>query len=43
MDGEMDRWMDDTGSSVYDCVEPGQADMGRREVKKVHTVVSFIP
>lgn len=34
--------MDDIVGSVYQHVESGQADMGRREEKKVHTVVSFI-
>ncbi len=38
----MDGWMDDTGGSVYRCVESGQADTGRREERKVHTVVSFM-
>lgn len=36
-----DGWMDDTDGSFYQCVESGQADMGRREEKKMHTVVSF--
>lgn len=30
----MDGWMDDTGGSVYQCVESGQADMGRRGREK---------
>lgn len=37
-----DGWMDDTGGSVCHCAESGPADMGRREEKRVHTVVSFI-
>lgn len=40
--GLIDGWMDEKGGCVYECVESGQADMGRREEKKVHTVVSFI-